>query len=384
MFEKDSKLLNRDKIENFCLENETKPILFIGFHNDSGRGGQLVFDRLYESLTYHRKTKIVGVISNSNSICRRFAIPFIHVLNRSLKNLKWKEGGIVILISTHLIDLLLAILIKLFRRNVKISAPFYHLIPADIDRGDWKMVLLILSQQIRLKLSKWIIDLITTENTYIKNIIKENTGKEAMVYSTGISQKFFPKLEDLPKPTERDIDLLYLGAIDKPKGIIDFLKIAKGALERNKFLKIAIVGFDRNNFLYKYLEEVGLPISENLLIHTNASDQVKFGILSRSKLLVYTSYVDGIPIAFYEAMAYCVVVSAFFLETYIDLKNRFINIETRKTDEFVEKVVEILTNYRQYYELYSKENYEIAGAHLSEIVLKREVLNICQILISQK
>lgn len=111
-----------------------------------------------------------------------------------------------------------------------------------------------------------------------------------------------------PKNIERDtnshiINILFLGAISKMKGVYDILEMAKQhKTELAGNVKIIVGGNGENDKFTRMIEEY--QIAEIVEFVGWVSGEKKKQLLNSSHIMLLPSYVEGLPICILEGMAY--------------------------------------------------------------------------------
>ncbi len=159
-------------------------------------------------------------------------------------------------------------------------------------------------------------DIFLTENTYIERYIHRfRKNAKVIVKQLGIAKEYIPDIEQILN-AKKDIDFLYIGGLDKLKGIEDILKAFKPI---SKSYSLVLAGYGDKRYIDKLIEKYNI---ENVSVYVNVSEDEKFKLYLRSKVYVFPSLADGIPITFHEAWAYGNLVAAYMLPTYMDIKDR--------------------------------------------------------------
>jgi len=128
--------------------------------------------------------------------------------------------------------------------------------------------------------------------------------KKPVIIENGIS--FAGKKYVDPEVFKRPVlELLYIGAIERSKGIFNTLEALKICSERNVRFHFHIVGYWPDSTEEKeaisYIETHKL---KNLItLHGILTDEPKWDLLSRCSILVHPTYWDGVPLTILEALA---------------------------------------------------------------------------------
>lgn len=150
---------------------------------------------------------------------------------------------------------------------------------------------------------------------------------------------------------KRIYNLLYLGRIEKDKGIIELLNAIKALADSKEFtISLKIVG--GGNFL-----EGAKQLCHDLKIDEHVSfegvvydDTIKREYYLEADAYILPTYHEGFPRTLYEAMIFGTPIITTFVGGIPALMKDGVNclkIETRSVDSIVEKIKQFLTNYEQ-------------------------------------
>lgn len=141
-----------------------------------------------------------------------------------------------------------------------------------------------------------------TKIAYLKsNILIPNSklsGKKCKewIHEARISEPVYPGIEaPKPKNMKRDIDIIYIGRLNKLKNINELLEACKG----NKY-KICIVGKGEEE---QNLKNQANKLNLNVNFKGAVSDSEKWVMLNRSKLLVFPTSHEGFGMPPLEALS---------------------------------------------------------------------------------
>jgi glycosyltransferase involved in cell wall biosynthesis len=270
------------------------------------------------------------------------------VLKSLKENLSDNDLNVIFIRSAPILDSLGPILFKLFfNRKVVLIAPLFHLNPLSLrkNRYDRHAFIFSLMQRSGALLEILFADIFLTENTYIEKYIHKFRKKAyVIVKQLGIEEKYIPDLQQM-LTASRDIDFLYVGGLDILKGVKDILKAFK-PISRDYSLVLA--GYGNKEWIEKIVEKENI---KNISIYTNISEEEKFKLYLRSKVYVFPSVADGVPITFHEAWAYGNLVVAYMLPTYVDIKDRILGVPQLNIKMLREKMIYALSNYDKYKDL---------------------------------
>jgi len=202
-----------------------------------------------------------------------------------------------------------------------------------------------ISQEISLLIGKYFADLILTVNKLSINylISKKIAQNKIILVRNGIDLKYIQNLESNSSPLKYNPDGVFLGRFHPQKGIFDLIEIWKKVVERNKNLRLVIIGegsssiterirkYIKKNLLEKNVEMVGF-----------LEEAEKYSVLKKSRIFLFPSYLEGFGIVILEAMACGNVVIAFDLPVYKDIFNNVIvRVPIGEISEFADKVLAI-------------------------------------------
>ncbi|BFI76527.1 glycosyltransferase [Sulfurisphaera ohwakuensis] len=323
---------------------EELTLVFLGHSQYGKRGGIRIFESLTEVCKEKGINTIVStVITNRNSM----GISDLDILIKQYAQinniLKKVKGRVIIITSTEMFaDILPAILIKLKRRNVKLVAPIYHfVIPKFRQKLDYGALFHVFIQKLEILLVTKFFDGIITENSYVEKVLlNKNPRLKIIKKSPGVNKIFMIDNEKVKK----DIDAVFLGALTKFKGVFDLLEVWKDINKDGKF-KLVIAGYADYNTVQSVNDYIVHNSIRNVELKPNISEEEKFKLLDRAKLYVLPSYVEGIPITFYEAWSRRAVVVTYYLPTYIDIKDYIIAARLGDLNDLKEKILYALENY---------------------------------------
>jgi glycosyltransferase involved in cell wall biosynthesis len=163
----------------------------------------------------------------------------------------------------------------------------------------------------------WLFDGILTELVYpwlIRNsdfVFVQHTGQQAILKAKNISTTLFPNLIDFrglsAEAKQIKKDYIYVGSIDKRKGIEEFYQIVL----RTPSSTYRVVGMPRDKTGKKYYEKLKFFPNVTLMGRLSHSDTILQ--ISNSKALISTSAVEGFPNIFLEAWACGVPVLSLYV-----------------------------------------------------------------------
>lgn len=150
------------------------------------------------------------------------------------------------------------------------------------------------------------------------------------------------KIEELPKKNW-DNSLLYLGRINKAKGIYDLID-SMAALKRNGFVfKLYVAGAGDDEKVSEIIHKLGLESNITMLGWLGEEEKKKY--LRSCSYIVLPSYFEGMPMAVLEGMSYgCIPITTMvggLGDIITDGVNGF-EIEPGKPDNICKKIIEAI------------------------------------------
>ena len=146
---------------------------------------------------------------------------------------------------------------------------------------------------------------------------------------------------------DRDIDIIYLASISKAKGIFDIPLILRSIKEVFPNVKAVIIGRMPNDLkaeLQKMLKAYGVESNADVIGYVDECK--KFELLSRSKVMIYPSYMDTFAISVLEALSVGTPVVAYAIPAIaINYKTSAVTkVRIGDTIAMARKTIEILSN----------------------------------------
>lgn len=234
----------------------------------------------------------------------------------------YKSGVAAVIISS---------LLNLFGKNVKacISEEIFlsrYLIYAEKNSKIWKKIIQYIYSHADI--------IFVLTRAMKKDLVKEflTLKNKIKIISPWIDLINFKKQKKL-------YDFIYVGRIEKEKGIDNIIELGKYSVAKKKKIKIGIVGSGSlTQYLKKQIQQENINTIKYLGYHPNP---VK--IIQRSKYLVLPSYNEGFPLVILEAFSVGVpVISSNFpgaTEIIASKKNGFI---VKKLSRFPKEAMAVL------------------------------------------
>lgn len=349
------------------------PALFIGRRTSHKRGGRLIFDVLFDE--FPERKELVEIDSTGKHPILRSLISEVSSIKR-LKKIDTKRIRIVIIQHNDLRELGIAILLKLMNSKIYIVGPLYHIEKDSLNpfKTSLKKILVLINQKLSLFVYIACINIVITENNDIKKLLSSyNNGINVIVKSPGAEKKALNFIASGHLNWRKDVDILYLGAMSNAKGVFDFISAIRLLDHFN--LTVAIAGFANNKISAEVSREVSKIKTLKVELYFNISDDLKFKLLSRSKILVVPSYFEGIPITFYEAMLFRVIVITYYLPSYQSILNRIIVSPAGDIKSISDEIYKTLIKINDFGH-FIDDNYTYSSSHTSQIIAKEIIRDI--------
>lgn len=128
-------------------------------------------------------------------------------------------------------------------------------------------------------------------------------GKTSVLYTF---HSYEPK--EMPEKSKDKVHMLFMGSIDRRKGIIDLLE-SLDELEENNYI-LHICGKITDDSLRPRFEELTGRLKNKIELHGYVSGEEKERLFRKTDILVLPSYGEGMPIVIMEAFAMgCAIIS---------------------------------------------------------------------------
>ena len=206
-------------------------------------------------------------------------------------------------------------------------------------------------------------------NSQISNfLIKTGVPKEKIVYIPAIYVDL-----DIFKPTDslKEYDLIFIGRLEKNKGISLLLEAVSKLKVKSRKLKVLIVGDGPllASLKFKVKSE---KLENDITFHGYAKDSNEIAeLINKSKILIMPSYNEGGPRVIIEALACGVPVLATSVGIVPDLLKNGLGGEiiSWEADDIAQRVSGLLNNPDKY-QKYSHSGPEIAGQFERKTAIK--------------
>ena len=165
-------------------------------------------------------------------------------------------------------------------------------------------------------------------------------------------------------PEKETVNILFLGALSKNKGLNELITIIPKIINYNKKVVITIAGFPiqkekRLNFLLKALKQ-NSKFSGNFCFIENLIGKEKDKVFKNTDIYVLPSYFEGLPFTILESMSYGIPVITTDVGSIPDvvepLKNGLF-IKSKSEKDLLEKLIFLIDNFSLRVEI-GKNNHE--------------------------
>lgn len=160
-------------------------------------------------------------------------------------------------------------------------------------------------------------------------------------------------------------NILFLGRLEREKGIYELLDVAKEIIDKNNNVKFILAGDGDLDIIKKYINKFN--ISENIILPGWVSKEHVKKLLMDSMIFVLPSYNEGLPMSILEAMALGVPIVATnvgSIEEVVknDVNGKIINPKSRKE---LKEALMVLIDDKKMRRSYSNNNYKEINVRFS-------------------
>lgn len=193
-----------------------------------------------------------------------------------------------------------------------------------------------------------------------------------------------PPMKDI-KPTEEELNLLFVGWLLKEKGVFDLLKGIEILKQKSYKFKIKIVGPEgRVGELKRVLDDIQKRNLINIVEVTGEKPSYEMeSFYSNADIFILPSYTEGLPYAILEAMSYKLPIISTNIGALPEVIEEGVNgflIEPGNVKTLTEKI-EILAKNKKLREKMGKNNYEKMKNEYSVDHLVKKLTNVYNILL---
>lgn len=245
------------------------------------------------------------------------AVYFYRSLTSSIYFLNKHDFDALYLTGDFFCNSIPATFYKILNPKIKIFCNFYHLNP-----NPWKRENRFINSLVSFILQRLSLTLIRKISDHIfvlseegrNNLIKLGFGRNKITISgAGVSEQFTRKTKQFKK----EYDLLFIGRLNKTKGIYDALEVLKKVKKSFKNVKMAIVGSCAEDELIKINSyNANNKLKNNFYYLGYTSNEVKNRLMETTPILLAPSHEEGFGIGILEGIASGMKIVAYDLSVY--------------------------------------------------------------------
>lgn len=174
-----------------------------------------------------------------------------------------------------------------------------------------------------------------------------------------LSSNFVHPTTGMRPYARKDITLAFCGRLVTQKGVDDFVRVCVELKDRVPNFKAVMIGVGpEQKRLEQLIKQQKLPIE----LAGYVSDEVKFDLMSRSKLFVFPSVEEGWGIAIAEALAVGTPVVAYDLPVYAGVFGEQLHVVPLKDEDILRRTVhDLLQSYAASPADYQAEQQHVAA-----------------------
>jgi glycosyltransferase involved in cell wall biosynthesis len=285
--------------------NKVPVVLIFGYPNTTTfLGGTIWIKKVVDNI---EKSEVLAIRKINSALKAKWKF-----LSR-LVNLYFVLKGFFINPDVAILDaygdgcLLMWMMFRIFQPSTKIITIFHHYEPRSNKHKDGKILTLLycrlldLFTRIMLDNSDNIITVSVSSSQQLKHLIKIKDSNKIAIVGCSYSKEL-----SIVKSQAKDIDFLCVGRFEKFHGIEDIWKIIKEKMIDSKFV---VIGRASAKDVLR-LHEVGIE-------HKGiVSEDDKYKLYSRAKVLIFPSMFEGYGIAVTEALAAGMTIIAWKLPVF--------------------------------------------------------------------
>lgn len=370
---------DREALEPPRLRPPGPEVLYLRHNIRQGaRGGLRNADYLFRACPNARKRQIdvpKGVIPYLS-----FAIRFV-TRGPSPYGDRPERSPRALLLSS-LSDVPVAVVAKWLHRSILLVGPLYHLFP--LRRGQvplsHKPLTRIAHRMAALLLVRYA-DVIHTEVEYIRDWAREHNARlPVIVGAAGAPREDVLRAGGSPSTAPREVDVLFLAALTRAKGVDQVVEAWRRVERARPKATLVLAGFaspSEERELRSWIERTGL---RNVRVLTNISTEEKRRLFASSKVHVLASMAEGVPITFFEALAYGVQVVGYDLPTYSGIRAHMLPIPLMDEAALAEGLIGAIDGFPRRSVREVEAGVEFARGHVFEDVLDQVAGGICRAL----
>ncbi|KKQ97521.1 MAG: Glycosyltransferase, family 4 [Parcubacteria group bacterium GW2011_GWC2_39_11] len=246
-------------------------------------------------------------------------------------------------ISSVLNEILLPFFVKLFNKKIVWVALFENEVPLKRPGNFLIRILAWIFYQISFLFLRTTDKIFAVSENLKLALIKKGFDIEKIVVTGNAIDR--SEIEKAISQKEFWFDGLFVGRIEKAKGVFDLIKIGQGVVKEYPDFKLGIVGSGDIRIeekLKRMTKDLGLE--KNIKFFGYVSGPQKFRLLANSRIFLFPSHDESFGVALLEAVCSGIKTIAYDLPAYknIYLNNELIAIPLGDIDSFSEKVISIL------------------------------------------
>ena len=257
----------------------------------------------------------------------------------------FSDFDLIVSISPLFPDIIITAYLSLM---IKVKPAIYHHgFVSPLMLSKYNLPLRLLAVSIQRKFLTWILKKTSFEIFALPVAKKEllNLGiPKHMIFDmvNGVDTKFIDQIS----VRDQLFDGIFLGSLIPRKGIFDLPDIWKDVTKVFPKARIAIVGTGTSKCINKMKFEVmKRNIEENFVFSGFVSKaEKKYTLLKSSKVFVFPSYSEVLPISVMEAMYCGLPCVVYSLEAYNIFKNGLIRVTPGDKKEFAKTIIKLLSN----------------------------------------
>ena len=221
----------------------------------------------------------------------------------------------------------------------------FHLIPSSRKIPFW-------SHRVSLLFIKHWADKITVDNSLLKDdLIKLGFKPQKIVVNhPGIDQAF---LKTIKARRKEAYDAVFMAQLRPSKGIFDLIKIWHLICQKNRKLRLGIIGRGKKEIIEVMKKMVkDYDLEKNITCLGYLPDDKAYLIIKSSQVFITPSYEEGFGISMLEAQFLGRPVVAWYLPVFDEVfKKGMIKVKIGNLEKFAQEVVRLLTDKSLYQKL---------------------------------
>jgi len=257
----------------------------------------------------------------------------------------FSDFDLIVSISPLFPDIIITAYLSLM---IKVKPAIYHHgFASPLMLSKYNLLLRLLAVSIQRKFLTWILKKTSFEIFALPVAKKEllNLGiPKYMIFDmvNGVDTKFIDQIS----VRDQLFDGIFLGSLIPGKGIFDLPDIWKDVTKVFPKARIAIVGTGASKCINKMkFEVIKRSIGENFVFLGFVSKaEKKYTLLKSSKVFVFPSYSEVLPISVMEAMYCGLPCVVYSLEAYDIFKNGLIRVTPGDKKEFAKTIIKLLSD----------------------------------------